>query len=170
MVKKEKNSSHNLYFFRETGQDGEPHTYVDTDFVFDRASGDITIGQDLTVNGALRFEDYIMAELSIAGLDLQTDTNAFTFNCPYNLDFERLDIYLDTAASSGTVTVTVTNLTPNPDESIFSASITSGNTSGNDSSASNASVDSGDQIRFAITAVGTGAQGLRANVRFRRRL
>lgn len=165
-----KNSAHNLYFFRETGQDGEPHTYVDTDFVFDRASGNIAIGQDLTVSGSLSFEDYIMAELSIAGLDLQTDTNAFTFNCPYNLDFERLDIYLDTASSSGTVTVTVTNLTPNPDESIFSASIISGNTSGNDSSASNASVDSGDQIRFAITAAGTGAQGLRANVRFRRRL
>ena len=45
-----KNSAHNLYFFRETGQDGEPHTYK-ADFVFDRASGDITIGQDLTING-----------------------------------------------------------------------------------------------------------------------
>jgi len=136
----------------------------------DPGDGNLHVEGNADIAGSLSFEDYIMAELSIAGLDLQTDTNAFTFNCPYNLDFERIDIYLDTASSSGTVTVTVTNLTPNPDETIFTASITSGNTSGFDSTASNASVDSGDQIRFTITAAGTGAQGLRANVRFRRRL
>lgn len=161
-----KNSAHNLYFFRETGQDGEPHTYVDTDFVFDRASGDITIGQDLTVNGALRFEDHVMAELSIPGLDLQTDTNAFRFNCPYNLDITELDLYLDQHTTSGNVTVTVSQ----GGTTMITLSITGTNTSANTTTVTSGSINANDEVTFAITATPANAQGLRANLAFRRRL
>ena len=161
-----KNNANNLYFFRETGQDGEPHTYVDTYFVFDRASGDITIGQDLTVNGALRFEDHVMAELSIPGLDLQTDTNAFRFNCPYNLDITELDLYLDQHTTSGNVTVTVSQGAT----TIITLSITGTNTSANTTTVTSGSINANDEVTFAITATPANAQGLRANLAFRRRL
>ena len=46
-----KNSSDNLYFFRETGQDGEPHTYDNTGFEFERSSGNISMGYNLEVAG-----------------------------------------------------------------------------------------------------------------------
>jgi len=162
-----KNSDHNLYFFRETGQDGDPHTYVNTDFVFDRSTGNITIGQDLTVAGELFFEDYIVAELSIPGLDLQTDTNAFRFNCPYNLTVEGLQLFLDQHTTSGNVTVTVTNTTDT--NQMISLSVTGTNTSANTTTVSNQDCDVGDIITFAITATPANAQGLRANLQFRRR-
>ena len=48
-------------------------------------SANTTIAGDLSVSGVLYHEDFIIAELSIPGVDLQTDTNAFTFNCPYSM-------------------------------------------------------------------------------------
>lgn len=160
-----KNNAHNLYFFRETGQDGEPHTYVDTDFVFNRSSGDITMGQNLTVGGALRFEDVIMAELSIAGLDLQTDSNAFRFNCPYDLELTSMSLGLDNTASANNTTVNVTNST---DGTLITATISATNDSVVQSTVTSGSRSQGDDITFEITAAGTGAQGLRANLFFRR--
>lgn len=47
-----KNSDDNLYFFRETAQDVEnTTTYDNTSFVMDRATGDITLGHNLSVEG-----------------------------------------------------------------------------------------------------------------------
>ena len=163
-----KNSDHNLYFFRETGQDGEPHSYVNTDFVFNRATGNITMGQNLVVSGSLSFEDIIMAELSIPGVDVQTDTNAFRFNCPYGLTVTALGLALDQHTTSGDVTVTVTNTTDT--NTMITFSLTGTNLGGQTTTVSNASCDQGDVITFAITATPANAQGLRATLFFRRNL
>jgi len=111
------------------------------------------------------FEDYIMAELSIAGLDIQSDNNAFTFNCPYNMTFERMDAYLDTVGG-GDLDVEMRNVTDN--NQIFLIQ-NMNSTSASDTTASNQDVDTGDQIRFEISNVTGSPQGLRVNVRFRRR-
>jgi len=111
------------------------------------------------------FEDYIMAELSIAGLDIQADTNAFTFNCPYNMTFERMDAYLDTVGG-GDLDVEMRNVTDN--NQIFLIQDMN-SMSASDTTASNQDVDTGDIIRFQISNVTGSPQGLRVNVRFRRR-
>ena len=117
------------------------------------------------ITDALFHEDYLMAELSIPGLDIQADTNAWTFNCPYKMTFEQLDAYLDTV--NGDLDITVTNL-DDSNNTIFSiTNMTASPTS--DTTATNANVDAGDRIRFAISNVTGSPQGLRVNVRFRRR-
>ena len=67
----------------------------------------LDVGGHINVSGTVYHEDFLMAELSIPGLDLQTDTNAFRFNCPYSLDVEGLQLFLDQHTTSGNVTVTV---------------------------------------------------------------
>ena len=57
--------------------------------------------------GSVSFDDVLMAELSIPNVQLQTDTNAFTFSCPYNMDLTGLQLFLDNHGTSGNVTVTV---------------------------------------------------------------
>lgn len=112
-----------------------------------------------------KLKDTIMAELSIPGLDLQTDTNAFRFNCPVDLDIVGLDLYLDQHSTSGNVTVTVTNTTD-------SSSIQSLTISGTSLSASAYPYDTasaGDVITFAITATPANAQGLRAVLHIERK-
>ena len=121
-----------------------------------------------TIVNILSFEDTIMTELSIPDVDLQTDTNANTFNAPYALTFEKVDLYLDQESSSGNVTVTVKNVTADPPVTIFEPSISSGVKSGSDTTAVSGSVSAGTRIRLAITAAGTNAQGLRANIAFKR--
>lgn len=128
-------------------------------------------GQVLTTNGlgVVSFSslpESIIAELSIPGLDLQTDTSAFRFNCPYGLTVTGLDLYLDQHTTSGNVTVTVTNTTDN--NSMISLSISGTNTSASTTTVSNATCDSGDVITFAITATPANAQGLRANLHLTR--
>ena len=118
-------------------------------------------------SGALSFIDntqVILAELSIPGVDLQTDTNAFRFNCPYALTVKKLDIFLDSHSTSGNITITVTNTTDSNAMISLTASGTS--TSASTTTVSNASCDSGDIITFAITATPADAQGLRANLTF----
>ena len=116
----------------------------------------------------LSYEDFILAELSIPGVDLQTDTNAFRFNCPYNLNVEGLILALDQHTTSGNVTVTVTNSTDA--NQMINLSITGTNQSANTSTVSNAQCDQGDVITVAITATPANAQGLRMALQFRRRL
>lgn len=125
--------------------------------VYDHANTDMVFSD---------LNDVVMAELSIPGLDLQTDTNAFRFNCPYDLTITGLDLFLDQHTTSGNVTVTVTNTT----DSLSIASLTLGttSTSGSTTSITNASCDSGDIVTFAITATPANAQGLRANLKFTR--
>jgi len=120
-------------------------------------------------SGALSFtdiNDVVMAELSIPGIDIQTDTNAFRFNCPYALTVTGLDLYLDQHTTSGNVTVTVTNTTDSA--SMITLSVAGTSTSATTSTVTNASCDSGDIITFAITATPADAQGLRANLKFTR--
>lgn len=112
------------------------------------------------------YTDSIITELSIPGIDLQTDTNAFRFNCPYGLVVTGLDLYLDQHTTSGNVTVTVTNTTDSA--SMISLSVSGTNTSATTTTVTNATCDSGDIITFAITATPANAQGLRANLHFTR--
>ena len=98
---------------------------------------------------------------------MQTDTNAFRFNCPYNLTVTKLDLYLDQHTTSGNVTVTLTNTTDS--NAIIAAtglSITGTNLSASTTTMTNASCDAGDVVTFAITATPANAQGLRANLTF----
>jgi hypothetical protein len=132
---------------------------------------DGSANQVLTTNGsgAVSFAshtDVIITELSIPGVDVQTDTNAFRFNCPYGLSVTGLDLYLDQHTTSGNVTVTVTNTTDSA--SMISLSISGTNTSATTTTVTNAACDSGDIITFAITATPANAQGLRANLHFTR--
>ena len=131
-------------------------------------SANTEINGTLSVSGSLSHEDFILAELSIPGVDLQTDTNAFRFNCPYNLNVEGLSLAIDQHTTSGNVTVTVTNSTDA--NQMISLSITGTNQSANTSTVSNAQCDQGDVITVAITATPANAQGLRMALQFRRRL
>jgi len=124
--------------------------------------------QNLDVAGNLSYPDIIMAELSIPGVDVQTDTNAFRFNCPYNLDVTGLGLALDQHSTSGDVTVTVTNTSTS--SSMITFSLTGTALGGSTTSVSNASCDVGQVITVAITATPANAQGLRATIFFRRRL
>lgn len=119
-------------------------------------SGETTFG---------KLSDTIIAELSIPGLDLQTDTNAFRFNCPVDIDIVGLDLYLDQHSTSGDVTVTVTNTTTS--SSIQSLTISGTSLSANAYPYTTASA--GDVITFAITATPANAQGLRAVLHIERK-
>lgn len=132
---------------------------------------DTVVNSDLRVSGttqfdsAISFEDVIMAELSIPGLDIQTDSNAYRFTSPYNLELLSLGLTLDNTASSGNTTVNVTN----PDNgTLITATISASNDFVTQDTVTSGSRSQGDNITFEITAAGTGAQGLRANLYFRR--
>ena len=150
----------NIFF---TGSIGSMNTTTKGTAVF---GGDAVVSGSLMIEQFLSYEDYIMAELSISGLDLQTDTNAFRFNCPYNLLVEGLDLYLDQHTTSGNVTVTVSNTTDAI--TMINLSIPGTDTSASTTSVTAATCDAGDIITFAITSTPANAQGLRANMRFRR--
>ena len=130
---------------------------------FDGSANTIITG-NLSVSGSLYYEDFIIAELSIPGVDLQTDTNAFTFNCPYSMTVEGLQLFLDQHTTSGNVTVEVSG----SGNGMIALSLTGTNTNAQTTTVSNASLNGGDQVRFSITATPANAQGLRANLQFRR--
>ena len=127
---------------------------------------DVTGGA--TFSQPISFEDVLMTELSIPGIDLQTDTNAYRFNCPYNLTVGSLALNLDQHTTSGDVTVTVTNTTTS--NTMITFSLTGTSLGGATTTVSNASAAQGDVITFAITATPANAQGLRAILGFRRDL
>jgi hypothetical protein len=119
-----------------------------------------------TINGSLSFEDIILAELSIPGVDLQTDTNAFRFNCPYGLTVTALGLALDQHSTSGDVTVTVTNTTDTT--TMITLSLTGTSLGTSTTTVTSGSCDTGDVITFAVTATPADAQGLRATLFFKR--
>ena len=122
---------------------------------------------DLSV-GSISFDDVLVAELSIPNIQLQNDTNALTFSCPYNMDITGLQLYLDQHGTSGNVTVTVSEV---GGSTLITLSVTGTNTSATTTLGTPASQDTGDDIRFAITATPTSnTNGLRANLLFRRRI
>ena len=111
------------------------------------------------------FEDVLLVELSIPGVQLQTDTNAYRFNCPYNLEIESLGLFLDQHGTSGNVTVTVAN----GGTTMITLSITGTNTSANTATVTSGTRSQGDVVTFAITATPTtNTNGLRAMLFFRR--
>lgn len=124
----------------------------------------LDVGGDVNVSGTVYYQDFLMTELSIPGLDLQTDTNAYTFNCPYDLEVEGLQLFLDQHTTSGNVTVTVNGAGTD----MISLSLTGTATATETSTVTSGSLNAADRIRFAITATPANAQGLRANLQFRR--
>ncbi len=111
------------------------------------------------------FEDVLLAELSISGVQLQTDTNAYRFNCPYALEIVGLRLDLDTHGTTGNVTVTVVN----GGTTMITLSITGTNTSANTATVTSGTRSQGDVVTFAITATPTtNTNGLRAALLFRR--
>ncbi len=111
------------------------------------------------------FDDVLLAELSIPNVQLQTDTNAYTFSCPYNLTITGIQLFLDEHTTSGNVTVTTSVV---GGATLNTTSITGTNNSATATFTSDRST--GDDIRFAITATPTSnTNGLRANLLFRRR-
>lgn len=111
------------------------------------------------------FDDVLLMELSIPGVQLQTDTNAYTFTCPYDLEITGIQLILDNHGTSGNVTVTTSVV---GGATLDSTSITLQNTFAATSFSSNR--NQGDDIRFAITATpATNTNGLRGNLLFRRR-
>lgn len=115
--------------------------------------------------GQIFFDDVLIIELSIPNVQLQTDTNAYTFSCPYNLTITGIQLFLDQHGTSGNVTVTTSVV---GGATLNTTSITGTNTSASATFSSDRS--SGDDIRFAITATPTtNTNGLRANLLFRRR-
>ena len=131
-------------------------------------STNLSVNGTTTLEGAVSFPDVLITELSIPNIDVQANTNAFRFNCPYGLTVTGLRLDLDQHTTSGDVTVTVTNSTDS--NTMITLSITGTNLSANTTTVSNASADQGDIITFAITATPANAQGLRATLEFKRDL
>lgn len=118
--------------------------------------------------GSVSFDDVLMTELSIPNVQLQTDTNAFTFSCPYNMDLTGLQLFLDNHGTSGNVTVTVSLV---GGSTLITLSVPTTDTGASTTLGTPSSIDIGDDIRFAITATPTtNTNGLRANLLFRRRI
>ena len=130
--------------------------------------GDVVTSGSLSVEGFLSHEDVVMVELSIPGIDIQTDTNAFRFNCPFDLNVEGIQLYLDQHTTAGNVTVSVTNTTSAT--AMINFSIPGTDTTASTTSVTSPSCNANDIITFAIVSTVADAQGLRANLRFRRRL
>lgn len=136
--------------------------------------GDAVVSGSLSVLTDMSFEDHIIAELSIPGTTIQTTNDAFTFNCPYNLTVERMDIYLSTdCGSDGSVVVTASGFTTAgaSQQDIVTATITGNNVFNSSSTTiTNGDRDVNTRITFRITTTDAEARGLRANLQFRRRL
>ena len=129
---------------------------------------DFEVNGDVHISGSASFADVLMTELSIPGIDAMTDTNAYRFNCPYNLTVTGLRLDMDQHSTSGDVTVTVTNSTTS--NTMITLSVTGTSLAGNTQNVTNASAAQGDTITFAITATPADVQGLRATLQFRRDL
>ena len=129
---------------------------------------ELEVNGDVHISGSASFADVLMTELSIPGIDVTTDTNAYRFNCPYNLTVTGLRLDMDQHSTSGPVQVTVTNSTTN--NTMITLSVTGTSLAGNTQNVTNASAAQGDTITFAITATPADVQGLRATLQFRRDL
>ena len=129
---------------------GRMSVYVPMSSSNDITASAINVVGDAEVGGNFSFEDVIMAELSITGLDLQTDSNAFRFNCPYNLELTSMSLGLDSTASANNTTVNVTNST---DGTLITATISATNDSVVQSTVTSGSRSQGDDITFEITSL-----------------
>ena len=133
--------------------------------VFD---GKVIMNSSLTVETGISFEDVIMAELTIPGVQAQTDTDAFSFDLPYGVTFHKLVTRATrNVGNSGNTTVTVSN---GAGTTMATTTITSAQAIGRTTTTSISSDNQTENtiIRFAITAVGSNVQDLRANLFFKR--
>lgn len=130
--------------------------------------GNVVMSSSLVVETGISYEDVIMAELTIPGVQAQTDTDAFSFDLPYGVTFHKLVTRATrNVGNSGDTTVTVAN---GAGTTLATTTITSAQAVGRTTTTS---ISSGNQtentiIRFAITAVGSNVQDLRANLFFKR--
>ena len=130
--------------------------------------GNVVMSSSLIVETGISYEDVIMAELTIPGVQAQTDTDAFSFDLPYGVTFHKLVTRATrNVGNSGDTTVTVAN---GAGTTLATTTITSAQAVGRTTTTS---ISSGNQtentiIRFAITAVGSNVQDLRANLFFKR--
>ena len=126
------------------------------------------VNGDAHISGSASFADVLMTELSIPGIDVTTDTNAYRFNCPYNLTVTGLILNMDQHSTTGPVQVTVTNSTTS--NTMITLNVAGTSLAGSTGVVSNASAAQGDAITFAITTTPADVQGLRATLQFRRDL
>lgn len=137
-------------------------------------NGNASVTGSLSVSGAVSIQDHIFAELTVPGTTIQTTNDAFTFNCPYDLTVEGMDIYLSTdCGAAGSVVVTASGLTAagGSSEDIVTATITGNNVfNASSTTITNGDRDANTRITFRITTADADARNLRANLQFRRRL
>jgi len=146
---------------------------INSDFIPD-VNDSFDIGSDTKRWTAGHFEglaflDVLSVELAIPGIPLQSDSYAFKWNVPYDVELIELEIYVDTkGGQSGNITVEVKN---SSDVNIFSATALTTSLIGEDTTPGPGSENlvAREGITFAITTALTAATGLRANLFFRRR-
>ena len=145
------------------------HMYLDRTGMY-LQTGSFDVQEDAVISGSLSFEDVIMAELTIPGLQAQTDTNAYTFDLPYGVTFHRMTTRATrNVGNSGNTTVTVAN---GAGTTLATTTITSAQAVGRTTTTSftSASQSENTLIRFAITAVGSNVEDIRTNLYFRRNI
>ena len=128
----------------------------------------------LDVTGDVAIQEHVIAELSTPGASISTTSDAYTFNCPYDISIERLDLYLSTPCSAlGSVTVEVEGSALNGSSplTIVSATLSGlADYKASSTTIANGSRASDSRVTFKITTTDGTARGLRANLRYRRRL
>lgn len=145
------------------------HMYLDRGGMY-LQTGSLDVQEDAVISGSLSFEDLIMAELTIPGLQAQTDTNAYTFDLPYDVTFHRMTTRATrNVSNSGNTTVTVSN---GAGTTLATTTITAAQAIGRTTTNSFTSGSQSENtlIRFAITAVGSNVQDIRTNLYFRRNI
>jgi hypothetical protein len=107
----------------------------------------------------------MVVELSIPGTDVQTDSSAFRFFCPYDLTVDELQLNLDENNSGEAVTVQISG------SGGFTQSLTlTGPTDNGTTGSLDGSLQAGELLNFEITSVSGTPQGLIANLLYRRTL
>lgn len=138
------------------------------------ASSNLSFSGDLFLNNTEKLIDSqgdhallqtMVVELSIPGTDVQTDSSAFRFFCPYNLTVNELQLNLDENNSGEAVTVQISG------SQGFTQSLTlTGPTNNGTTGSLNGSLQAGELLNFEITSVTGTPQGLIANLLYRRTL
>jgi len=140
----------------------------------DVTSSNLSFSGDLFLNNTEKLIDSqgdhallqtMVVELSIPGTDVQTDSSAFRFFCPYDLTVDELQLNLDENNSGEAVTVQISG------SGGFTQSLTlTGPTDNGSTGSLGGSFQSGELLNFEITSVTGTPQGLIANLLYRRTL
>ena len=138
------------------------------------ASSNLSFSGDLFLNNTEKLIDSqgdhallqtMVVELSIPGTDVQTDSSAFRFFCPYDLAVDELQLNVDSIDTGEDVTVQISG------SQGYTQSLTINGPTDNASTGSlNGSFQAGELLNFEITSVNGTVQGLIANLLYRRTL